>query len=37
MAPGLRNRAIAALGDAILPQIAEAIGRCMMKLIEAAE
>jgi len=28
--PGLRNRAIAALGDAVVPQITEAIGRVMI-------
>lgn len=32
--PGLRNRAIAALGDAVVPQIAEAIGRAMLGLAE---
>jgi hypothetical protein len=29
---GLRNRAIAALGDAVIPQIPEAIGRAMRKM-----
>ena len=29
LAPGVRNRAIAALGDSIVPKIAEAIGRAM--------
>lgn len=33
MAPGLRNRAIAAYGDAVLPQIAEMIGRTMLNWI----
>lgn len=32
LAPGLRNRAIAALGDAVIPTIPEAIGRAMMSM-----
>jgi site-specific DNA-cytosine methylase len=31
LAPGLRNRCIAALGDAVVPQIPEAIGNAIMK------
>jgi hypothetical protein len=33
LAAGLRNRAIAALGDAVIPHIPEAIGRAMKEML----